>query len=25
MVVIDGHYHENLTPARVDELLDGLN
>ncbi|HLM53024.1 MAG TPA: NADH-quinone oxidoreductase subunit NuoE [Pseudoxanthomonas sp.] len=24
MMVIDGHYHENLTPAKVDELLDGL-
>ncbi len=24
MMVINGHYHENLTPAKVDELLDGL-
>ncbi len=24
MMVIDGHYHEHLTPAKVDELLDGL-
>ena len=24
VVVINGHYHENLTPAKVDELLDGL-
>jgi NADH-quinone oxidoreductase subunit E len=24
MMVIDGHYHEQLTPAKVDALLDGL-
>ena len=24
MMVINGHYHEKLTPAKVDELLDGL-
>ena len=24
MMVINGHYHENLTPAKVDELLDEL-
>ena len=24
MMVINGHYHENLTPTKVDELLDGL-
>ena len=24
MMVVDGHYHERLTPARVDEILDGL-
>lgn len=24
MMVVDGHYHEKLTPERVDELLDGL-
>ena len=24
MMVVDGHYHEKLTPAKVDELLDGL-
>jgi len=24
MMVIDGHYHENLDTAKVDELLDGL-
>jgi NADH-quinone oxidoreductase subunit E len=21
---VDGHYHEHLTPAKVDEILDGL-
>ena len=25
MMVIDGHYHERLTPAKMDELFDGLN
>jgi NADH-quinone oxidoreductase subunit E len=25
MMVVDGHYHENLTPAKVDEILDGLD
>lgn len=24
VVLINGHYHEKLTPAKVDELLDGL-
>jgi NADH-quinone oxidoreductase subunit E len=24
MMVVDGHYHENLTTAKVDEILDGL-
>ena len=24
VMVVDGHYHENLTPAKVDEILDGL-
>jgi NADH-quinone oxidoreductase subunit E len=24
MMVINGHYHEHLTPEKVDELLDGL-
>jgi len=24
MMVVDGHYHENLDPAKVDEILDGL-
>ncbi|HZF99206.1 MAG TPA: NAD(P)H-dependent oxidoreductase subunit E, partial [Pseudoxanthomonas sp.] len=24
MMVINGHYHENLKPAKVDELLDSL-
>ena len=24
MMVVDGHYHENLTTERVDEILDGL-
>jgi NADH-quinone oxidoreductase subunit E len=25
MMVVDGHYHEQLTPAKVDEILDGLD
>lgn len=25
MMIVDGHYHENLTPERVDEILDGLD
>ncbi|HET6632599.1 MAG TPA: NADH-quinone oxidoreductase subunit NuoE [Rhodanobacteraceae bacterium] len=25
MMVVDGHYHENLTPEKVDEILDGLD
>lgn len=25
MMVVDGHYHENLTPDRIDEILDGLD
>jgi NADH-quinone oxidoreductase subunit E len=24
MMAVDGHYHENLTTAKVDEILDGL-
>ena len=24
MMVVDGHYHENLDPRKVDEILDGL-
>jgi NADH-quinone oxidoreductase subunit E len=24
MMVVDGHYHENLTPAKIDEILEGL-
>lgn len=24
MMVVDGHYHERLTPAKLDELFDGL-
>jgi NADH-quinone oxidoreductase subunit E len=24
MMVVDGHYHENLTPEKVDEIIDGL-
>lgn len=24
MMVVDGHYHENLDPQKVDEILDGL-
>ncbi len=24
MMVVNGHYHENLTPEKVDEILDGL-
>jgi len=24
MMVVDGHYHENLTPDKVDQILDGL-
>ncbi|MGV6852894.1 MAG: NADH-quinone oxidoreductase subunit NuoE family protein [bacterium] len=24
MMVVDGHYYENLTPEKVDEILDGL-
>ena len=24
MMVINGHYHENLTAEKVDELIDGL-
>ena len=25
MMVVDGHYHENLDPQKVDEILDGLD
>lgn len=24
MMIVDGHYHENLTPEKVDEIIDGL-
>jgi NADH-quinone oxidoreductase subunit E len=24
MMVVNGHYHEKLTTAKVDEILDGL-
>ena len=24
MMVVDGHYHEHLTPEKVDAILDGL-
>jgi NADH-quinone oxidoreductase subunit E len=24
MMAVNGHYHENLTPAKVDEILDAL-
>jgi len=24
MMIVDGHYHEHLTPEKVDEILDGL-
>lgn len=24
MMVVDGHYHEQLTPEKVDQILDGL-
>jgi NADH-quinone oxidoreductase subunit E len=24
MMIVDGHYHENLTPEKVDEILAGL-
>ena len=24
MMTVNGHYHENLTPGKVDEILDGL-
>ena len=25
MMVVDGHYHENLDPEKVDQILDGLD
>lgn len=25
VMIVDGHYHENLTPARIDEILAGLS
>lgn len=25
MMIVDGHYHENLTPEKVDEIIDGLD
>ena len=25
MMVVDGHYHEKLTPEKIDEILDGLD
>ncbi len=24
MMIVDGHYHESLTPEKIDEILDGL-
>jgi NADH-quinone oxidoreductase subunit E len=24
MMIVDGHYHEKLTPEKIDEILDGL-
>ncbi len=24
MMVVDGHYHENLTPEKIDQILEGL-
>jgi NADH-quinone oxidoreductase subunit E len=24
MMIVDGHYHENLTPEKIDEILDSL-
>ena len=24
MMIVDGHYHENLTPEKIDEILDAL-
>ncbi|MFP4209478.1 MAG: NADH-quinone oxidoreductase subunit NuoE [Wenzhouxiangella sp.] len=24
MMIVDGHYHERLTPEKIDEILDGL-
>ncbi|MEE4637476.1 MAG: NADH-quinone oxidoreductase subunit NuoE [Wenzhouxiangella sp.] len=24
MMIVDGHYHENLTPEKIDKILDGL-
>ncbi|MDJ0655429.1 MAG: NADH-quinone oxidoreductase subunit NuoE [Xanthomonadales bacterium] len=24
MMIVDGHYHEHLTPEKVDDILDGL-
>ncbi|AKS40985.1 NADH-quinone oxidoreductase subunit NuoE family protein [Wenzhouxiangella marina] len=25
MMIVDGHYHENLTPEKIDEILDALD
>lgn len=25
MMTVDGHYHENLTPEKIDQILDGLD
>ena len=25
MMVVDGHYHENLTPEKIDQILEGLD
>ncbi len=25
MMIVDGHYHENLTPEKIDEILDSLD
>ena len=24
MMIVDGHYHENLTPEKIDAIIDGL-
>lgn len=24
VLLVDGHYHENLTPERIDQLIDGI-
>ena len=25
VLLVDGHYHENLTPEKIDNLIEGLN